>query len=185
MNMEVDVQKLRVETLEDGIVKLKLLKKSDFETLFDVASDPEVWLEHPIKDRYKREVFQIYFDQALSASAAFLIIDKTTDKVVGCTMFHDYNSIDSSVAIGFTFLSRQYWGSGFNRYSKKIMLEFAFKLVNKVFFYIGENNIRPQFAVKKLGAILDGKVDYTHGERKIETLRYVIWKGFWEITSSL
>ena len=48
-------------TLENENVKLVPLQETDFERLYDVASDPLIWEQHPNKDRYKREIFQTFF----------------------------------------------------------------------------------------------------------------------------
>lgn len=176
--MEGELQIWRPDHLENEMLRLRLLKREDFEDLFKVASDPAVWVEHPISDRYKRGVFQSYFDQAMSSTAAFLIIDKATEEIIGCTRFHDYSASDSSVAIGFTFLARAYWGKEFNRSSKRLLMDFAFTLVDKVFFLVGANNVRPQMTLKKLGARLDGEVEYKH-DKSIQQFKYVILKKDW------
>jgi RimJ/RimL family protein N-acetyltransferase len=54
-------------TLENENLKLIPLQESDFERLYAVASDPEVWAMHPNKERYKREVFQNFFTGALES----------------------------------------------------------------------------------------------------------------------
>jgi len=43
--------------LENEEYQLIPLQQGDFESLYAVASDPEVWEQHPNKDRYRREVF--------------------------------------------------------------------------------------------------------------------------------
>ena len=75
---------------------------------------------------------------------------------MGCTRFYDFDENDSSVLIGYTFIGRQFWGKGYNKALKKIMLDYAFQFVDKVFFHIGAQNIRSQKAIEKIGAI---KVD--------------------------
>lgn len=180
----MEPQQWRVESLENEKVKLKLLGEDDFEVLYQVAADPAVWVEHPISDRYKREVFQAYFEQAIASTAAFLVIDKLTNQIIGCTQFHDYSPPDSSVAIGFTFLSRAFWGKKYNLSSKRLLLEFAFQFVNKVYFLAGASNFRPQMTLVKLGARLDGEVNFKNGDKNIRQFRYVIYKADWRIPSS-
>jgi len=52
-------------TLENENVRLVPLQEADFEALYEVASDPKVWEQHPNKDRWKREVFKTFFDGAM------------------------------------------------------------------------------------------------------------------------
>lgn len=139
-------------TLENEMVKLELLETNDFDRLFAVASDPLIWEQHPTRDRYKREVFQVYFDSGIASKAAFLVFDKATNKLIGCTRFYNYNPDDSSIAIGWTFLAREYWGGKYNSAMKKLLLNEAFKYLNKVYLHIGPTNIRSQTATMKIGA---------------------------------
>lgn len=53
--------------LENGQYQLIPLQQGDFEPLYEVASDPEVWKQHPNKDRYKREVFEVFFRELWKA----------------------------------------------------------------------------------------------------------------------
>ena len=47
--------------LENENVQLVPLQENDFEALYEVASDPLIWEQHPSKDRYKIEVFTTFF----------------------------------------------------------------------------------------------------------------------------
>ncbi|WP_312751514.1 GNAT family N-acetyltransferase [Epilithonimonas hominis] len=138
--------------LENDFVQLISLEESDFESLYSVASDPEIWEQHPNKDRYKREIFQNFFQGAIESKGAFKIIDKNTGEIAGSTRFYDYNPDDNSIFIGYTFYATKFWGSKLNPQVKKLMLDHIFQFVNKVYFHVGKNNIRSQKAMEKLGA---------------------------------
>ncbi|SHJ97260.1 GNAT family N-acetyltransferase [Epilithonimonas mollis] len=139
-------------TLENDSVMLVPLQHNDFEQLFAVASDPLVWEQHPNKDRYKRGVFQTFFQGAMESKGAFRIIEKKTGETAGSTRFYDYNSGTGSVFIGYTFYARKFWGSKLNPQVKKLMLDYIFLFVDTVYFHVGKNNIRSQRAMEKLGA---------------------------------
>jgi RimJ/RimL family protein N-acetyltransferase len=139
-------------TLESDLLLLRPLKENEFELLFEVASDPLIWEQHPEPDRFKPEVFKKYFDSAIASKGAFIVIDKTNGKVIGCSRYYQYNEADKSVAIGYTFLSRKYWGGNYNRSMKKLMMDHAFQSICTIYFHIGENNYRSQEAIKKTGA---------------------------------
>ena len=147
--------------LQDNNVKLQPLIISDFESLFKVAADPLIWEQHPAKDRYKKDVFHLYFDGAIAGGTAFLIIDIAAEKIIGCTRYYDYKPNESSIVIGFTFLSRDCWGGLYNKSAKRLLIEYAFKFVDKVYFNIGATNLRSQVAITKIGAV---KVK---GEKKV------------------
>jgi RimJ/RimL family protein N-acetyltransferase len=57
------------------------------------------------------------------------------------------------VEIGYTFLTRPYWGGAFNRELKTLMLNYTFQFVDTVYFVVGENNLRSRKAMKKIGAV--------------------------------
>lgn len=139
-------------TLENDFVRLVPLEEIDFEPLFSVASDPKIWEQHPNKDRYKREVFQNFFQGAMESRGAFKIIEKNTGEIAGSTRFYDYNPEDHSIFIGYTFYATKFWGSKLNPQVKKLMLDYIFQFVDKVNFHVGKGNIRSQKAMEKLGA---------------------------------
>lgn len=139
-------------TLKNERITLIPLSNDDFETLFQVASDPEIWMQHPDRDRWKREVFQGFFDGAIKSKGAFKIIDNSTGEIVGSSRFYDYNQDDHSIFIGYTFYATKYWGTGINPVVKKLMMDYIFQYVDKVYFHVGATNVRSQMALGKIGA---------------------------------
>lgn len=163
--------------LEDDLIKLVPLQESDFDKLFEVASNPEVWEQHPNPNRYRLEDFTNYFKGAIESKGAFLVVDSKTDEIVGCSRYYDYNEADASVLIGYTFIGTKFWGNGYNKSLKNIMLSYAFEYVNKVYFHIGAFNIRSQKAIEKLGAkkVDEFEVEY-YGETSKLNFVYLINK---------
>ena len=163
--------------LENEIVQLVPLQESDFEILYQVASDPLIWEQHPNKDRYKRAVFQNFFDGAMQSKGAFKIVNKASGETIGSSRFYDYDEAYKSVLIGYTFYGRAYWGSLYNPAVKKLMLEYAFQFVNTIYFHVGAENIRSQKAIERLGAkkVREINVAY-HGEPEKLNFEYCIEK---------
>jgi RimJ/RimL family protein N-acetyltransferase len=162
--------------LKGELIELRPLMPADWDDLFAVASDPFIWEQHPESDRYKEDVFKIFFSDALESGGAFVIVDKS-QQIIGSTRFYGYDPEKSEVEIGWTFLARKYWGGRYNRELKQLMLDHAFKFVESVIFYVGENNIRSQKATEKIGAIKDGLVEKVYGNRPPSlNVRYVIKK---------
>jgi RimJ/RimL family protein N-acetyltransferase len=54
--------------LQSEQLLLRPLTVEDFDALFKVASDPLIWEQHPNSDRYKRDVFEKFFSDALARS---------------------------------------------------------------------------------------------------------------------
>lgn len=167
-------------TLQNNFILLQPLQQSDFEQLYAVASDPLIWEQHPNKNRYQREAFQNYFEGAMLSKGALLILDKVTGEAAGCSRFYDYNEMESSVFIGYTFFERKFWGKGFNQAAKQLMLDYAFQFTDTVKFHIGAQNIRSQIAIERIGAVKIKEVIVAyHGEPDRNNFEYELKKENW------
>jgi len=163
--------------LKGELVELRSLRREDWNDLFAVASDPLIWEQHPESDRYKEEVFKVFFEGALESGGAFVVIDTKTQQIIGSTRFHGYDREKSEIEIGWTFLATKYWGGKYNREMKQLMLDHAFRFVENVVFFVGENNIRSQRATEKVGAIKSGTATKVYGNGPPSlNVKYVIKK---------
>lgn len=134
-------------------VALQIMTPNDFERLFEVAKDPEIWDQHDAKERCEQEGFRKFFDDAINnLQNCYLIFYK--DELVGSTRYYEYDSVVSSVKVGYTFYAKKCWGTGLNKKIKTLMLNYAFKHVDNALFDVWLNNFRSQKAVEKLGAKL-------------------------------
>ncbi len=175
--MQPDLQ----PTLSNEFVKIEPLKEEHFEILFIVASDPLIWEQHPNKDRYKEEIFRNFFKGAIESGGAFLITDAKTNQPVGSSRYYGYEKDNDLVSIGYTFISRDHWGTTCNSALKALMLDHAFGFVNSVLFHIGAVNIRSQKAILKLGAVKTGESEMEYyGESKNLNYIYTMTKDQWE-----
>jgi RimJ/RimL family protein N-acetyltransferase len=166
--------------IENQWIKLEPLAPSDFEALYLVASDPLIWEQHPNKDRYQREVFATYFTGAIESGGAFRVIDRTTGALIGSSRYYDSDEVKRVIAIGYTFIARSHWGGHFNRALKTLMLEHAFRFVDRVIFHVGAGNLRSRKAMEKLGAAYIGAVTMSyHGEQSHPNVVFAIDKVDW------
>lgn len=156
------------------------LNEKDFDALYEIASDPMIWIQHNDTDRYKKDVFQNFFIKALESKTAFTITDHKTGELIGSTRFYDYNEEDKSIAIGFTFLGCKFWGKGFNPSVKKLMLDYAFCYVDKVIFHIAATNIRSQIATSRLGAEKTNEFITADAIKPRLSFEYILDKERWE-----
>jgi len=138
--------------LENEQLLLLPLQEADFDALYALAADPKIWEQHPAKDRWKKEVFRIFFEGAMQSKGAFKIIDKATGDVIGNTRYYNYQPETKTIEIGFTFYGTNSWGKNINPQVKKLMLDYIFEFVNRVTFTVGALNIRSQTAIQRLGA---------------------------------
>src|ERR1700730_18146497 len=146
--VEFDLQ----PTLKGDLIEVCPLTLEDFDAHFAAASDPLIWKQHPENDRHKRAVFQRFFDGAIESEGAFAVIERNSGRIIGSSRYCNLNPAEREVEIGWTFLQRAFWGGAYNRELKSLMLEHAFRFVERVVFVVGENNLRSQKALKKIGA---------------------------------
>jgi RimJ/RimL family protein N-acetyltransferase len=166
--------------LQNEFVQLLPLEAADFERLFKVAADPLIWEQHPNKNRYQLTDFKNYFEGAVISGGAFIVLDAVTQEPIGSSRFCNYSEENSTIEIGYTFLARDHWGSTYNKALKTLMLNHAFNFVSYVQFFIGENNIRSQKSIVRLGAtkVGEAEVEY-YGEPMKKNFIYQIDKEYW------
>ena len=150
--MSFDLQPL----LKGKLVILRPLRPEDFDDLYSVASDPLIWEQHPARDRYRQDVFKMFFSESLESGGALIATESMHGRVIGSSRFYGYNQEQSEIEIGWTFLARQYWGGSYNGDMKHIMLQHAFRFVDTVIFLIGPMNLRSQKAIEKIGGVRAG-----------------------------
>ncbi|AZA76119.1 N-acetyltransferase [Chryseobacterium sp. G0186] len=167
--------------LENEEFQLIPLQQGDFESLYEVASDPKVWEQHPNKDRYQREVFENFFRGAMESEGAFKIIEKATGDVLGSSRYYNFDEEDNHIFIGYTFYGTKSWGKGINPQVKKLMLDYIFQFVEKAHFHIGKENFRSQTALERLGGVKIAEEEVAYFAEPTRTnFVYEIKKGDWK-----
>ncbi len=160
--------------LAGDLVQLRPLRPGDWENLFAVASDPLLWEQHPARDRCTEPVFRRFFRGTLESGGALAVIDRATQRIIGHSRYSGYDAAEREVEIGGTFLARSHWGGKYNGEMKRLMLDHAFRFVDRVLFLIGSDNTRSQRAIEKLGGIRTGRRDCDLDGRTIEHVIYQI-----------
>ena len=145
-------------TLSNELISIRPIQENDFDALFVIASDKLLWEQHPNKDRYQKDVFQVFFDNAIQSKSAFVVIDNKTNEIIGSSRYYEFNEIESNIIIGYTFISRAYWGTNYNASLKNLMTNYAFQFVDSILLHVGDTNYRSQKAVEKLGALKIGEI---------------------------
>ena len=144
------------------------------------ASNPEIWEQHPNKNRWQKQIFKNFFEGAILSNGAFKVVDKINNKVIGSTRFYDYDETEHSILIGYTFYDKAYWGKGINHAVKSMMLDYIFQFVCIVDFHIGDENIRSQVSINRLGVTKIGELEVTYfGEEPKLNFIYRLTKEDW------
>jgi RimJ/RimL family protein N-acetyltransferase len=155
------------------------LAPADWDDLFAAAADPKIWEQHPASDRYTEAAFREYFDGAMACGTAFAFVDRADSTVIGSSRYHGYDPDRREIEIGWTFLSREYWGGSFNLEVKQLMLGHAFTFVDTVLFWIGESNWRSRRAIEKIGGVLRAGVQVRDLAGDTPHVVYEIRKDNW------
>lgn len=168
----------RQPVLEGALVRLRPMTAEDREALFAVASDKLIWEVHPAHDRWKRDVFDAFFDAGLASGGALVIEDRATGAVIGSSRYDGHDHRADEIEIGWTYIARAYWGGVYNREIKRLMLDHIHRFVRTATFMVGEDNIRSRKAMVKIGgALRPGTVERTMaGEVKPHVI-YEIHRG--------
>jgi N-acetyltransferase len=142
-------------TLKGNTITLRPLLSDDFAMLYESASDPEIWEQHPDSSRYKRDIFEHHFFLgAIASGGALAVVENKTGRIIGSSRYYEWNPDTQEISIGYTFLERAQWGTSTNREMKELMLSHISKDARTVWFHVGETNLRSRRAVEKLGATL-------------------------------
>jgi len=162
--------------LHGQTIHLRPISIYDSEALYQAASDPLIWELHPDPLRYRRDVFeQNFLHGALNSKSAFVVVDNLSQRIIGSSRYYNYDEKNREVAIGFTFLARDYWGGKTNAEMKFLMLDHAFQHVDTVWFHVGPKNWRSRRAMEKIGGVFSHEenvllngVSHAHAFYKIE-----------------
>ncbi|MGQ7830852.1 GNAT family N-acetyltransferase [Altererythrobacter sp. Z27] len=164
----------RQPVLEGERLLLRPLASDDRDALFRVASDPLLWEQHPIGDRWQPDVFRSFFDEGLNSGGALVVTDRASGRIIGSSQFRPDSIDPDAVEIGWTYLAREYWGGAFNRELKRLMLAHALASVPRVLFRVGSANWRSRKAMEKIGGMLTDRVE--HVEYKGRPVQHVVYE---------
>jgi len=154
---------LTAAPLRGGCVVLEPLDRSHAADLFAAADDPDVWRHLSARRPDSVAAMAELVDAALAAHdrgerVPWVQRSAVTGKAVGATSYYDVDEARRSVAIGYTWLGRPWWGTGLNTEAKLLLLTRAFDDLGavRVFWHTDIRNDRSQRAIERLGARREG-----------------------------
>jgi RimJ/RimL family protein N-acetyltransferase len=146
-------------TLEGPTVRLRPIRPDDFEGLYAVASDPQLWALHPASDRWREPQFRTYFDTWYLRGGGLAIVERSSGTIIGASCYSIEDRPAGEVEIGWTFLNRAHWGGRTNREVKRLMIAHALQSFETVVFRVAETNLRSRAALEKIGAALTDRTE--------------------------
>ena len=148
--------------LENESVKLTLLDLSNYEHLINIAQQDRL-IQFSPSDISSPEKLKEYVQIAVDGyyhktTIPFIIYDKTKSQYAGSTRFGNINWKDKVLHIGWTWIGKEFQGTGLNKHMKFLMLQYVFENMEfeKVEFRVDERNAQSRKAVEKIGATLEG-----------------------------
>ncbi len=162
-------------TLPGALLTMRPFAEADFEELYAVASDPEIWALHPARERYQRPVFRNNIDDAVADRGGMVAVETMTGRIAGFSRYSQAYVGPQDIEIGWTFLDRRLWGGRYNRDMKQVMIAHALASFPRVIFRVGEDNLRSRAAMEKIGGVLIAwdEIADIHG-RKVRHIAYAI-----------
>lgn len=144
--------------LEQPGVRLRLLKREDFEPLWALYT-PGIF-EHMLTKVETFEQLSDWLAAGLNESNVlpFAIELPDTGRVVGTTRIYAIDETNRSCEIGSTFYAEELHGSGLNSRVKYALLAYCFEErgMIRVQFKTDAENIRSQKALEAIGAVREG-----------------------------
>jgi RimJ/RimL family protein N-acetyltransferase len=148
--------------LETDRVLLRPLQFEDEEALQFIADDDSLWI-YGLQDLSKPGELNKYIRKAIKdrdneTTAVWTIIDKKTNKMAGCTRLAEISWKDERGQIGWTWIGRDFQGSGLNKEMKFLILSYGFDVLNlnRIELKADERNLQSRKALLSIGASQEG-----------------------------
>jgi len=155
---------MRCPTLEDNRVRLSPLDLSNYKHLFDIAKQENL-IQYSPNTINTPEALKIVVQKALddyyhNTVIPFIIYDKQAQAYAGSSRYMNIDSYNSVIEIGFTWIGREFQGTGLNKHMKFLMLQYAFETLkfDKVQLKTDERNLQSRKAIEKIGAVYEGTI---------------------------
>ena len=153
---------LQPVTLIGRNIRLEPLHLDHASVLARVGLHPELWRWQPspitTQDDMRRYVQTALNDQLNSSGLPFVIVDTTTDEVIGSTRYMDIALQHHRLEIGATWLTPSHQRSRANTEAKLLLLTHAFESlgIKRVVFKTEALNEQSRKALARIGAVEEG-----------------------------
>jgi RimJ/RimL family protein N-acetyltransferase len=176
--------------LENNSILLRPLIPEDEEGFGKIAFDPIIW-KYTVTKAMNSNGLKEYINSALEERKRnfrypFTIVDKTSGKIAGSTSYGSISMKDKRLEIGWTWLGKEFRGTGINRQCKLLLLQYAFEHLKfeRVEFKTDLLNNAARRALEKIGAKEEGILrshTLMHDGRRRDTIYYSILQNEWKL----
>ena len=154
-------QKIILENNSVQLVPLNL--EHTTECIHYALTEPTIWQYSMVNPGGSASPMERYIAFAINERIEnkgypFIVIDKTTNQLAGCTRFYDIDFNNKAASIGYTWYAKKFQRTGLNRHCKLLLLTHAFEVWNleRVEFRADINNTASINAMKNIGCIEEG-----------------------------
>lgn len=143
-------------------VKLVPLRSSHVEDLFHAGREEIIWTYLPLKvsslEDMKKLVEEALEQKARGQQFPFVVIDLSTNEIVGSTRYLNIMLSNRNMEIGWTWYSPQVWRTHVNTECKYLLLKHCFEELNLVRVQLKADvrNERSNKAILRIGAKHEG-----------------------------
>ena len=176
--------------LENDRVRLQPLLKTDILSLLPIATQDKTLMDYSPSATHSQPLLQQYIDTALEFKSKeirypFLIFDKKTNQIAGSTSFGNISNQNQRIEIGWTWIGKDFQGTGLNKACKFLLMSYAFETLEfeRVELKTDARNAQSRRAIEKIGGKYEGMLRshtlMSDGYRR-DTVYYGILKNEWE-----
>lgn len=175
--------------IENSIALLRPIEENDFNEFLKIAFDESIWIRTTNRIQSEEDLRK-YIEKSIKERERnfrypFTIIDKRINKIAGSTSYANISLKDKRLEIGWTWLGKEFQGTGLNKACKFLLLQNAFENLNfeRVELKTDVLNLQSRKAMLKIGAVEEG-ILRSHtlmpDGRRRDTIYYSIIKNEWQ-----
>ena len=153
---------LAEKILKGNAVSLLPLKREHAKALIQAASDGQLWnlwyTSVPDERAIDSHIEEALSEQETGNGLPFVVVDNSTQKIIGSTRFCHADTLNKRVEIGFTWYAKSYQRTQTNTECKYLLLSYAFEELSAIAveFRTHWHNHSSRDAIARLGAKQDG-----------------------------
>lgn len=153
---------LAEKVLNGTAVSLLPLKREHAKALIQAASDGQLWnlwyTSVPDVGSIDSYIEEALSEQETGNGLPFVVMDNSTQKIIGSTRFCHADTLNKRVEIGFTWYAQSYQRTHVNKECKHLLLSYAFEELSAIAveFRTHWHNHSSRDAIARLGAKQDG-----------------------------
>ena len=143
-------------------VTLRPMAENDFDSFLQLAQDQDTWTYFTLNLSDEKSLQQFmntaFHDREINTRRPFTIIENASGNIAGSTSLGNISMFDLRLEIGWSWLGKEYKGTGINRHCKFAMLKYAFEELKfeRVEFKTDVLNERAKQGLRKIGGVEEG-----------------------------